>query len=372
VVLGGLRLLTAACCLSVGVASLLAAPQSSTRERVRVPGAFEKAMEDAIAAYAGGDDSAADRWMSTSVRSRTAADHAEAVLAKPVPWSPARAAFALEVAALHGLRESPLFSIGRDMVMARPTPLGADSAGDRFEIQFHHTAIAALQGNSRVKELVEYVNAVSSRLEEARRRGIVLDTRIPLARAFASAILCCWKPVVGEQIRRFDGISRNTSLDVAMAQFEEAARVPSLRAEALLRGANLLFESGRKSEALEWIERLPDHGDTDLGYVQHWIHARMLDAVERPEAAAEAYRRALIFAPQSQPATIGFAAALLRAGRAEASAKAAADARAMHAAMTPADRAAYEEGAGRPMSTFRRGDHRFFQQWLADLRSIRR
>ena len=115
---------------------------------------------------------------------------------------------------------------------------------------------------------------------------------------------------------------------------------------------------------------VPDHSDQVLGYVHHWTHARLLDNVGRPADAAAAYRQALAFAPRSQAATIGLAAALQRAGRAEESAKAAADARAMHVIISPA------ESATRPlgdlMATFDRGDNRFVQQWLAEVRKLRR
>jgi tetratricopeptide (TPR) repeat protein len=345
-------------------ASVLVAHQSSGR--TNDPAAVERDLEDAISAYAGGDDNAVMHWMTPSI-SRTRVTALMAVLARPASWSPARAAFLLELA--NALREPALFTTARSVVVGRPAPLGADPAGDRFEVLFHHAAIAALQEGSQVKPLAEYVNAVHTRFEDARRRGVVLDTRLPLARAFTSALLCCWKRVFGDWLRTFEGITRaGITLDVALSQFEEAAQVPALRAEALIRGAKLLYDGGRNTEALVWIERVPEHADPVIGYVQHWIHARMLDDLGRAEDAAAVYRRALTFAPQSQPASIGLAAALLRAGRLEEATKVAAKARSMQ--VEPPTEIGHD--LNQPTSTFQRGDGRFLQQWLADLRSLAR
>jgi tetratricopeptide (TPR) repeat protein len=294
----------------------------------------------------------------------------EAAMVRPAPWSRARAAFVLEVAVRNGIGESQLSAIGRSMVIGRSTALGADDTEDRFEILFHHVAIGLLQERMDVESLVDYVDAVGSKLDAARRRGVALETRIPLARAFTSALVCCWTRSRGELIRHFRDLSRSrVTLADALAQFEEAARAPALRAEALIRGAKLLFDTNRRPDALAWIERVPDHSDPLLGYAHNWTHARLLD-VDRPADAAAAYRRALAFAPKSQEAAIGLAAALLRAGHAEESAKAAADARAMHVVNSPAEVATRDLGLR--MSTFHRGDGRFVQQWLAEVRRLRR
>jgi tetratricopeptide (TPR) repeat protein len=344
-----------------------AARQSDARGRTNDPAIIERDLEDAIAAYAGGDDNAVVRWTASPV-TRTRVTVTMAALAGPAPWNPARAAFALELA--DTLREPALFTTARSMVFGRPAPLGADLHGDRFEVLFHHAAIAALEEGSRVNLLAEYVNAVHARFEEARGRGVVLDTRLPLARAFTSALLCCWQRAPGDWLRTFQGVTRSgVTLDAALSQFDEAARVPSLRAEALVRGAKLLYDGGRRREALAWVERVLEPADPEIGYVQHWVHARALDDLGRAGDAAAAYRAALTLAPQSQPASIGLAAALLRAGRTEDAAKAAADARRL-AVAPPADPRSYDPRE--PMSIFQRGDGRFLRQWLTDLRSLAR
>jgi hypothetical protein len=293
----------------------------------------------------------------------------EAAMVRLAPWSRARAAFVLEVAVRNGIGESQLSLIGRSMVVGRSTSLGTDPAEDQFEILFHQVTIGLLQDGLDVTPLNDYVDAVQSKLEDARRRGVALETRIPLARAFTSALLCCWTRS-GVVVRTFRNLSRSrVTLADALAQFEEAAREPPLRAEALVRGAKLLVDNNRGTDALAWLERVPDHSDQVLGYVHHWTLARLLDNVDRPADAAAAYRRALEFGPRSQAATIGLAAALQRAGRAEESAKAAADARAM-LVVSPAESAT--RALGDLMPQFDRGDFRFVQQWLAEVRRLRR
>ena len=357
--------------LLVAGASTLAAPQSRARVPVPGPAAVDTALEDAISAYSAGDDGVVDRWMSMAQLSpRVHYTRFEAAMVRPAPWSRGRAAFVLELAIRHGIGESQLSLIGRAMVIGRSTALGADPAEDQFEILFHHVAIGLLQDRTNVKPLDDYVDAVRSKLADARRRGVALDTRIPLARAFTSALVCCWTRS-GVLIRTFPDLSRSrVTLADALAQFEEAAREPALRAEALIRGAKLLLDNGRGTDALAWLERVPDHSDPVLGYVRHWTHARLLDNVAGPADAATAYRRALAVAPRSQAATIGLAAALQRAGRAEESAKVAADARAMHVVISPAESAT--RAPGDLMPTFDRGDNRFVPQWLAEVRRLRR
>ena len=365
-------LLVAACGILLAAGgSIVAAPQSRASVPVPGPAAVDKALEDAISAYSAGDDDAVDRWMSMAHLSpRVHYTRFEAAMVRAAPWSRARAAFVLEVAVRNGIGESQLSLIGRSMVIARSTALGTDPADDQFEILLHHVTIGLLQERMNVKPLDDYVNEVRSKFDDARRRGVALETRIPLARAFTSALLCCWTRS-GVLIRTFRGLSRaRVTLADALAQFEEAAREPALRAAALIRGAKLLVDNDRGTDALAWLERVPDHSDPVLRYVHHWTHARLLDNVDRPADAAAAYRRALAVAPRSQAAAIGLAAALQRAGRGEESAKAAAAARTMHVVISPAE--SDTRALGDVMPTFDRGDNRFVQQWLAEVRRLRR
>jgi hypothetical protein len=240
--------------LLVAGASILAAPQSRARVPVPGPAAVDKALEDAISVYSAGDDDVVERWMSMAHLSpRVHYTRFEAAMVRPAPWTRARAAFVLEVAVRNGIGESQLSLIGRVMVLGRSTPLGADAAEDRFEILFHHVAIGLLQERMSVKPLDDYVNAVGSRFDEARRRGVALETRIPLARAFTSALVCCWTR--SGVLRTFRDLSRSrVTLVDALAQFEEAAREPALRAEALIRGAKLQLDNTE--------ERTPSRGSS--------------------------------------------------------------------------------------------------------------
>jgi hypothetical protein len=111
---------------------------------------------------------------------------------------------------------------------------------------------------------------------------------------------------------------------------------------------------------LPGFDRVPRHDDRALGYVHHFTRARLLDATTRAADAAGACRAALDHRPDSQPAAIGLAAALLRSGRAADAANAAARARTMPTAAAAPDR------------EFRQGDRRFFDPWMSEVRSLRR
>ena len=159
-------------------------------------------MRGVLDAYAGGDDLAVERWLA-GVGGLSNARYAFSIMSKPAPWSRARAAFVLEVA-LKQFPRTSLLPLGQAMVMARPSAFGTNPAEDRFEILWHQIAIALLETHSQVSLLTDYLDAVEPRLDEARKRGVTVESRIPLARAFASAIVCCWKRVAGEQVREID------------------------------------------------------------------------------------------------------------------------------------------------------------------------
>lgn len=337
-------------------------PQTPARGRRAVPPEIARTVHDVFTAYEAGDDLAVERWFGTT-SARSAIPYFEALLAQPAPWSRARAAFILEVAWQMPFAPEGTLTAGRATVAARPTVIGADPREDRFEVLWHQTALGLLQRMPSVDAQLDYLAAVEPRFEDAARRGVALDTRFPLARAFATGLLCCWKPHAGEIVRNLTSVHRGGStLDRALALFEKAALTPSLRAEACVRGAKLLFDAGRPDDARTWLARVPDHDDSLVGVVQHLVSGRVFDALDRPDAAADAYGRAVALAPTSQLAAVGLAAALLRAGRADDARRAAESARRL------------QEGPPLPatFSRFNRADFRFVPAWLAEIRSLRR
>jgi tetratricopeptide (TPR) repeat protein len=285
------------------------------------------------------------------------------ILKSPV-WSRSNAAFMLEVAlaAANQSRTPSLIAAGRSIVMSRPAPLGADPVEDRFEVLWHQSAIALVQASPQFFVQQDYLDAIGPRFEDAERRGVVLETRLPLARAISAGILCCWKRLPGEAAQPIPALSRGITLDKAVALFAMAAEVPVLRREALLRGARLLYENGRHADALAWFERMISQPEPAHGYVHHLTLGRVFDALNRPADAAAAYGAALTYVPDGQLAGIGRAAALLRSGRAEEAEAAAVEARRMPAGRRDFDR----------LRAFTLADLRFVPAWFVEIRKLRR
>jgi hypothetical protein len=370
------------CGLAAGHAVLTAAPQA--RPARPDPAAIAANVNEVLAAYTAGDDLAVAAWLRTAQGAASVPYVESVVLAGGAPWSRARAAFLLEVivaaSGLRGERSTPMdrardFVIvrrsttmllaGRTLFASRPTPLGADPDEDRFEVLWHQVAIGVAQGTQQFASQQSYLDGAGPRLDEALRRGVTLQTRIPLARGIAAAGLCCWAWASGETIqiiRMGQGPAHpgNVNADAAIGLFTRAAEIPELRVEALIRGAVLLHKLGRNAEALAWFERVPAHTDRGLGYMHHVTRARLFDLLNRATDAAAAYEAALGFAPLNQRAGIGLAAALLRAGRPEDAGRVADETRRLPD--DPID----------PTQAFFQGDARFIPEWLAEIRRLRR
>ena len=356
--------------LAVGVSmvSLGALPLSGQRtsnSRPRIPPTIEQDIKKAIAAYAGGDDLAAERWVSHSL-SPTNLAYLELVMTRDSePWNRSKPAFLLEIAVAmsgeHGYRVPDVLKAGSSLMFGRPTAVGDDPAEDQFEVLWFQAALGIAQGMEQYWLQQDLLDLIRLRFETAVEHPAVRETRFLLARGIAAAGLCCWTREGGETIQFVAPSDRRpVSPDEAIALFEQAAAIQALRIEALVRGAVLLWRVGRRADALAWFDRVPPHDDPAIGYVQHLTHGRLLDGAGRAADAATAYRAALGFEPASQRAGIGLAAALLRSGRAGDAAAAAA------AALRLSSETA------RPDSAFRRGDLRFLPGWLAEIRRLRR
>jgi hypothetical protein len=357
---------TITCGLAVVAPSwLLAAPRSRLREQGRVSLEVEARVNQTLAAYTAGDDLAVEHWMSGLRDRSTIAAIVTAVVTPKSAWSRARAAFVLEVAvavpAGSAILKPNLLQAGLTLVTSRPDPLGSDPVEDRFEVLWHQAALGVAQGTQQFWFQHDYLDGIGPRFEAARQHGVTLDTRFPLARAIASAGLCCWKRVPGATIQLVAPSERpKNTADDAIALFARAADIPALRNEALIRGAVALRAAGRDAEALAWLGRVPADTDRALGYMHHMTLARLLDAANRAADAAAAYRTALGFAPLNQPAAIGLSAALLRAGNDEEAVRAAAGARRMPP--DPVDQS----------REFKQADARFVGEWLLEIRRLRR
>lgn len=357
----GALVLLLGCCASLPATSW-AQPQLRPSRPVFVPPAIEAEIRGVLDAYATGDDDAVERWMA-SRRGSTTTAHAEAVALKSAQSWRVRAAFLLEVAVIVRIdpRVSSLLATGRSIVTSRPAPLGADPDSDRYEVLWHQTAIAIAQGLSNATDQQGYLDQIVPRFEDAKRRGVTLESRIPLAQAIAAATRCCFSRVPGQVIRDMPRPGYGPTVDVAVRLFRDAAASPALFAEATIRGAKLLHETGGQEAALAWFERVPPLTDAVLAFTHHLTRARVFDVLQDPEDAARAYAEALAVAPRSQLAAIGHAAALLRAGQLDAAEQAATVARQL-----PATEADFTR-----MMEFSRGDARFVRGWLLEIRRLR-
>ena len=355
--------LVAVAVLHLAGVGLSAQSTQKPRQQNVVTPAIEAEMRQALDAYANGDDQAAQTWIK-GLKFREPVSALPDVVAKRGAWSRSDAAFLLE-AALAGnfdQRTVAVLTRGAAMVMKRPSPVGADSDEDRFEILWHQTAVAIAQASPWPFAMQDYLDAIVNRFEPAERAGGALATRLPLARAISAGRLCCFKRLPGEALQVIPALSRGVTLDKAMALYETAAVVPALRREALIRGAKLLYDSARFADALAWLDRVSGEPDSGLEYVHRLTRGRVLDALNRPGDAAEAYRMALTIVPDGQLAAIGRAAALLRQGRGEQAEAVASAALAMPAGRRDFDR----------LRAFNMADARFVPGWIAEIRRLRR
>ena len=344
-------------------------------QRPQTPGARLAAM---LEAYTAGDVAIFDRAVTSADWPTITAALRPFFLQSNVPYSAVRAAFLLDLALASPARvisSSEALTVGRELLTTRGQPLGASPDDDRVEVLWHQAALALSQPLPmkadagrvwivRVRSPEEYLAAIMPRFLEAERRGVILPNRFALARATAAAERCCpcarMIPPLGCRPSRAPA-GRTSSAD-ALTLFDEAAQDPRLdvRAEALVRGAHLLQRIGRPAEALAWLDRAPEHDDRVLGYGGAIVRGLALDALDRPDEAAEAYKRALSFDPAAQVPAIGAAAALLRAGRSDEAVKMAEMARQLPALSND------------PWATFQQGDWRFVPVWLAEIRRLAR
>ena len=359
--------------LTLAVTAVLAAQQPPSRARARISPAVERTILDTYNAYAGGDDFAVERWVPTS-QARASLPYLELVMGRDgAPWSRARPAFLLEVAAamtttttardivFSSFRIPNYLKTGLSILVSRPSAPGTEPIEDLFELLWLQAALGVAQGLQQYWLQQDLLDIVGLRFTDPKLAPLVASTRIPLARGIAAGGLCCWKRMEGEAIQIMSASERRSvSADQALALYAQAAAIPALHTEATVRGGVLLYQLGKNADALAWFDRVPAHEDRTIGYMHYRTLGRVLDGTDRAADAAVAYRTALRFEPYSQLAGIGLAAALLRAGRPEDATVAAEAARKMTAESNTFEAA------------FRRADRRFVPEWLKELRRLRR
>ena len=332
-------------------------------------------VQKLLEAYTSGDHLAIDRLLLTGMIRGRVDPATRAALTRllgdtTAQWSPARAAFTLEVAVAFrrdGFYPIQLVRLGQPMVIDRPNRIGGDANEDRFEVLWHQIALALLQSTGAWDMHTDYLATISPRVLRMAQVDPPVPNRMPLARAINAAMQCCRalaSPLVNQMVVITSGRARPAAKvvtpDEAIALFEGAADDPSLHAEALVRGAFLESFLKRLPEALARLDRALPITDDTLAYAAALIRGGVLDGLGRPDEAAEAYGLALRLAPTMQTPAIGRAAALQRTGRLDEAAEAAAQARRLPA------------GGLDPWPIFIRADARFVDQWLVELRTLLR
>jgi tetratricopeptide (TPR) repeat protein len=364
---GGATLVIAAA-LAVTLTATPSGTQTPRTLRQVVPAAE---IEQVLTAYAShGDHHALEKWMSVvSLSSQETLRSFESVVRQRTIPKPIRAAFVLEVIAANAnpivLRNEVLLRIGRLVMDDDARPIGVDAAADRFEVLWHHVALALAQRQEQFSLQLSHLDAIGPRFDAARRRNKEPPNRLALARAIAAAGQCCYESLPGPptkiRVRNLPARAPDApGVDAVVSLFKKAAADPSLHAESVLRIGVLLHGEGRHRSALEWLQQVPSFDDPPLVFLQHLTHGHVLDALNRPAEAASAYQRAFDLYPNHQAAAIGLAAALLRSGRVVEAAKVAEEAKERPPISI----------AGDPLLAFRRGDARFLPQWLADMRRL--
>jgi VWFA-related protein len=219
------------------------------------------------------------------------------------PWAnePRRsAAFALELA-IAGLFNSNGFARdeGLKLLAQAHTSARAVNAGQRpddFECTWYWVESAALQGLQQPELGLLFI--------QRSRQRCATHSRLALAHA-----------VLAEQMWRRDEDARQVA-DVT-AKYDEAIQYADVAGEARARAAWFHFRVGNGDRAVELLNQPNSSPERQVRYLHDLIKGRVLQARGQTEAAAEAYRQALVTWPGAQSARVGLLTSLVALGRAQ-------------------------------------------------------
>ena len=280
------------------------------------------------------------------------------------PQTPPQAMFMLEVAvATDGRRHSypgweKFVTLGAVLLSDRTEPPGANVTADAFEVLWHQTAVAFLDGlqnpfqrdRAGVQTMTGRIAAVAA---PAGAPPLLVEPWVELARGVSLELM---------------SIDRPEGLDVlgpeALKHYRQAVAAGSgdTRAEATLRSARLLTRLRRPAEALAMLIQFDDTWTSDATY-RYWqplLLGQALEALGRSDDAVLSYRRALRVVPSAEAPRVAVMA--LEAKR-QRSTEAAAQLMAIEAT---------RDSVVDPWRSYRDGDARFFQARLDALREMSR
>lgn len=142
------------------------------------------------------------------------------------------------------------------------------------------------------------------------------------------------------------------------AKYRAALASPDTRAEAQVRLAWLSHRIGRHEEALAMLQAAPTRPqDPDLTYLRHFFTGNVLVALNRLDAASQAFELATAAVPGAQSARVARMNALTLKGETALASRLA------NEIETAAE-------VGDPWFTYWFGDYRWYQQALAELRRL--
>jgi tetratricopeptide (TPR) repeat protein len=143
----------------------------------------------------------------------------------------------------------------------------------------------------------------------------------------------------------------------AIYLLDEAAKYPELASEAEVRKAVVLLRLSRPREALPLVQKVYGHAaEPAVNYLAALVEGRVLEALDRPDDAAEAYKRAVLLFPRAQSPFVAMAALRFKQDlRADA--------------LEWASRArTTSAGSADPWWEYWMGDFRFVPTWLGAVR----
>jgi tetratricopeptide (TPR) repeat protein len=269
---------------------------------------------------------------------------------------PAQAMFMFDIAVAVQSRRFIMWAdfllLGQTYLRQRPELPGANPRFDAFELLWNKTVIAFLAGRRQPELVDELVRRLPQRIvatPPADGLPALVDPWIEFTRGFVE------EGYIIQDVTRVDARG-----PAAVAHYREAAKYESTRAEATVRLANLQRVWNRPASALEALDSL-DERWTREGVVLYWallIRGKVLDALDRPDDAMAAYRRALEIAPSSQAPHIGEMMVEARRGQGEAAERIALAIRVQPDPVID------------PWGLYPHGDRRFYQDRLKALREM--
>jgi VWFA-related protein len=172
---------------------------------------------------------------------------------------------------------------------------------DDFECTWYWAEAAALEGLQQPDLGLLFV-------QRARQR-CATHSRLVLAHA-----------VLTEQLWRRDEVPAQVA--EVTARYDEALEYANTSAEARVRAAWFQFKAGNADRALEQLGREPSTApERQVRYLHDLIKGRILQARGQHQAAAEAYRQALVTWPDAQSARVGLMTTSIALGRGQEAAE---------------------------------------------------